>query len=398
MLNPDRSGPGLREFVALMALMTSLVALSIDAMLPALADIGRDLGVTHPNEAQLVVSALLAGLSVAQLFYGPISDSLGRKPVIYAGFALFLAGTVVAILATDFTTMLAGRFLQGVGAAGPKVVTVALVRDRYEGRAMARIMSLIMMVFILVPVLAPAIGQGILLVAEWRTVFGLLLALALVAVVWFALRLPETLPRERRKLLSAATVIRGVRETCTNRVAFGYIVAAGFIFGAFVGYLVTAPQIFQGQYGQGAKFPLYFGGLAAAIGAASYVNARLVMRYGMRSLSRRALWSLSTLSLVFFAVGFVFDGHPPLWALTLYLLLAFFALGILFGNFNALAMEPLGHIAGTGAAVVGALSSLMAMSLGTLLGQANDGTVLPLTAGFLACGLASLLAARWADG
>ena len=202
----NQAPPGSGEFVARVALMISLVALSIDAMLPALPAIGAELGVRQANDAQLVISALFLGLAIAQMVYGPLSDSFGRKPAIYAGFAIFIAGCVLSILASGLEVMLLGRFLQGIGAAGPRIVTMALVRDQYAGRAMARVMSLAMAVFIMVPVLAPAIGQGILLVAHWRAIFGMLLAVALIALAWFALRQPETLPPARRTPFS----LRGV--------------------------------------------------------------------------------------------------------------------------------------------------------------------------------------------
>lgn len=389
--------PRYGEFVVLMALMISLVALSIDAMLPALTEIGADLGVRHVNQSQLIVSALFLGLAAAQMVYGPLSDSLGRKPAIYAGFVLFIVGCLLSTVATSFEVMLAGRFLQGMGAAGPRIVTIALVRDQYEGRAMARIMSLVMAVFIMVPALAPAVGQGILMVGHWRAIFGVLLAVALIALVWFGLRQPETLPPERRSPFSLIRIALAVRETCTHRIAFGYTIAAGLIFGAFVGYLNSAAQIFQGQYGLGQQFPLYFALLALAIGAASYLNARLVMRYGMRLLSSRALMALSAWSLVFFAITYAAAGAPPLWVLMTYCLFAFFCIGILFGNFNALAMEPLGHIAGVGAAVVGSLTTFISLALGTLIGQSYDGTVLPLIGSFALLGIVSIAVMRWTE-
>ncbi len=395
--NPSPPGPRLGEFVTLMALMISLVALSIDAMLPALGQIGIDLGARHENDAQLVVTALFFGLAVAQMIYGPLSDSIGRKRAIYIGFALFIIGCILSMAATDLTVMLIGRVLQGVGAAGPRIVTIALVRDQYEGRAMARIMSLVMAVFIIVPMLAPLIGQGILLVAHWRAIFAAFLMLALVAVVWFWFRQPETLPLEKRVPFSLARIWAGVRESCTNRTALAYIIAAGLIFGAFVGYLNSAQQIFQVQYGQGELFAIYFGVLALAIGAASFVNSQLVMRFGMRLLSLRALWVLSISSLAFLAFTIWRDGNPALWTLMAYLSITFFCFGILFGNFNALAMEPLGHIAGVAAAVVGSLTTFMSVFLGTWIGLSFDGTVLPLVIGFAALGTASLGVMIWVE-
>ncbi|MGI9335868.1 MAG: multidrug effflux MFS transporter [Gammaproteobacteria bacterium] len=376
--------------------MISLVALSIDAMLPALPDIGADLGVSDPNRNQLVVSALFVGLALGQMFYGPMSDSTGRKPAVYAGLALFVAGCLLSVFASSFEMMLAGRALQGFGAAGPRIVCVALVRDQYAGRPMARIMSFVMAVFILVPALAPAFGQGVLAVAGWRAIFVSLLAIALVSLIWFALSQPETLLAERRGAFSMARIAAGVRETCANREAFGYTVAAGFVFGAFVGYLNSAQQILQQQYALGVQFPLYFGVLALAIGGASVANARLVMRFGMRALSTRALIAVSGLSAGYLVVVWVSAGHPPLWSFMSYLMLVFFGVGMLFGNLNALAMEPLGHIAGVGAAVVGSLSTAMSLPLGVLIGQAYDGTVGPLVLGFALLALAALGAMRWA--
>jgi DHA1 family bicyclomycin/chloramphenicol resistance-like MFS transporter len=391
------AGPRYGEFVALVALMTSLVALSIDAMLPALAAIGAELGARHVNDAQLILSALFLGLAFAQMIYGPLSDSVGRKPAIYLGFGLFIGGCLLSALATSFPAMLVGRFLQGIGAAGPRIVTIAMVRDQYEGRAMARIMSSVMAVFILVPALAPGIGQLILMVASWRAIFGMFLAVAVIAVVWFGIRQPETLSTPRRVSFSLRRIAGAAREVCGHPVALGYTIAAGLVFGVLVGYLTSAAQIFQGQYGLGARFPLYFAALALAIGVASWCNSRLVMRYGMRLLSGIAAIAFGGLAVGFFGVALVTAGHPPLWALMTYLGAAFFCLGILFGNFNALAMEPLGHIAGVGASVVGSLTTFISLLLGTLIGRSYDGTVLPLVGGFAVLGLAALAVMRWAE-
>jgi DHA1 family bicyclomycin/chloramphenicol resistance-like MFS transporter len=380
-----------------MALMLSLMAMSIDAMLPALAQISRDLDLRHANQAQLIISALLTGLAVGQLIYGPLSDSVGRKPAIYGGLVLFIAGSFLTVVAGSFSLILLGRALQGFGAAGPRIVTVALVRDQYAGPAMARIMSLVLTTFILVPVVAPAVGQGILLVAHWRAIFGMLFGLGVVTLVWFALRQPETLPLDRRARFSLVKIAYGVRETCTHRVALGYTIAAGMIFGAFLGYINSAAQIFQSQYGVGRLFPLYFGGLALAIGGATYLNSRLVMRYGMQRLSSLAVTVLGVCSAAFFVVAYASGGHPPLWALMIDLFVAFFCFGTVFGNFNALAMEPLGHIAGVGSAVVGTITTLMSVTLGTLVGQSYNGTVLPLIGGFAVLGLGSLAVMRWAE-
>jgi DHA1 family bicyclomycin/chloramphenicol resistance-like MFS transporter len=385
------------EFILLLAFTISLVALSIDSMLPALSEIAADLGVTNPNDRQMVITVLFAGFGIAQIFYGPVSDSVGRKPVIYAGFLIFIAGSILCLLSGDFTTMLVGRFLQGFGAAGPRTVVVAMVRDRYEGRAMARIMSLVTSVFILVPVLAPSVGQGILLVAHWRAIFWMLLALGIVTSLWFALRQEETLPIERRRELSFARVFRAIAETFRSRVALGYMTATGLVFGAFIGYLASAQQIFQEMYGMGKLFPLCFGTLAVTFGAASLTNAKLVMRFGMRKLSHQALIGHTLLSLVFAAVAFYVEGKPPFLLFMAYMMGAFFLIGLLFGNFNAMAMAPLGHIAGVGAAVIGAMTTFISVGCGAVIGHAYQGTILPLSIGFAVLGVLSLAVTRWAD-
>ena len=385
------------EFIILLALTISLVALAIDSMLPALSDIAADLGVDNPNDRQMVITVLFAGFGIAQVFYGPVSDSVGRKPVIYAGFLIFIAGSILAILSQDFTTMLVGRFLQGFGAAGPRTVVVAMVRDRYEGRAMARIMSLVTSVFILVPVLAPTIGQGILLVAHWRAIFWMLLGLGIVTSLWFALRQEETLPLERRRELSFARILLAVMETFRSRAALGYMTATGLVFGAFVGYLASAQQIFQEMYGMGKLFPLCFGALAITFGAASLTNAKLVMRFGMRKLSHRALVAHTLLSIFFAGVAFALDGIPPFLLFMAYMMGTFFLIGLLFGNFNAMAMAPLGHIAGVGAAVIGAMTTGISVGCGAVIGHAYQGTILPLVLGFAALGVLSLFVTRWAD-
>jgi len=381
----------------MMALLISLTALSIDTILPALPAIAAELGVQRANDIQLMISAVFLGMAGGQIFYGPLSDSFGRKPALYSALLLYMLGTLICIAATDFSALLAGRFVQGLGAAGPRIITTALVRDQHKGAAMARIMSFVMAVFILVPVVAPAIGQAALLLADWRAIFWGFLVLAIIATAWFALRQPETLTRDHRIPFSISRIARAVREICTNRVSLGYTLATGFILGAFIGYLMSAQQILQQQYALGVQFPLYFAILSLGIGAASFANAKLVVRYGMRFLSHWALILLSVLSILFFAIAFRATGHPPLFALIAYLLVVFFCFGILFGNFNAMAMEPLGHIAGVGASVVGSLTLFLSLLFGTLIGQSYNGTVLPLVAGFALLGLAALAVTLWVE-
>ena len=370
---------GLPEFVALMAFTMSLVALSIDAMLPAFPDMSRDLGVTGANDIQLVVSTLFIGLATGQLFYGPLSDSIGRKPAIYTGFVLFILGSMLSMMASDFTLMLAGRLLQGIGAAGPRTVSVALIRDRFHGSEMAKVMSFIMTVFILVPIFAPALGQGILLLAGWRAIYGVFVLLALLLLAWLSLRQPETLPANKRKPFTLGNVYSAFGEVARSRVAVTYSLVAGCVSGAFLSYLNTSQQIFQVQYGLGKLFPVYFGLLAVAVGIASLLNSAMVMRFGMHRLANGALRVMMVLTWLFLLVVWIYDGNPPLWLFMVLCLALFFCIGVLFGNLNSIAMEPLGHVAGTAAAAIGSATTLLAVALGFLIGQAYDGTLVPLS-------------------
>jgi DHA1 family bicyclomycin/chloramphenicol resistance-like MFS transporter len=380
-----------------MAMLTALVALSIDMILPALPAIGASLGVERANDNQLIVSLLFLGFGVGQFVYGPLSDTTGRKPAAVIGLGLYLAGTVLALASRNLPTMLAGRVLQGIGVAGPRAVTLALVRDKFEGAGMARVMSLVMAVFILVPVVAPALGQVVLDASGWRAIFVVYLVMALLAGGWFLIRQEETLAPARRIPLSLKGLLSAGREAVTTRVTMGYTLAAGAVFGAFLAYLTTAQQMLQQQYALGPRFALYFSALAVALGVASLVNATLVERLGMQALSTWALRGICAISLAFAFVAVRTGGHPPLWALMAYLMATFLGIGLLFGNLNALAMQPLGHIAGTASAIVGGVSMLVSLTLATLIGQSYNGTVVPLVAGFAILSLVSMLAVRWAE-
>lgn len=378
-------------------MMMSLTALSIDAMLPALSQISRDLNVQNANDRQLVVSVLFIGLAAGQLFFGPISDRVGRKPAIYAGYTLFITGSVLAIFAIHYPMMLFGRLLQGVGISAPRSVTLALVRDRYEGRTMARVMSFIMTVFILVPMIAPTMGQAILLFAGWRGIFGSFILLAGITMAWFALRMPETLSTENRAPFSLHRIFRTIVEILKIRPALGYTVIAGLVSGVHLGYLNSAQQVFQEQYALGELFPLYFAVIALSLGVASLLNARLVMRLGMRSLVRWSLTMVLVLSITALGMALLTNGQPPLGFLMVYLMAAFFGIGVLYGNNNALAMQPLGHIAGIGAAIVGSLSTLIGILMGMIIGQSYNGTILPLVVGMVILTGMSLIVVHWVE-
>jgi MFS transporter, DHA1 family, multidrug resistance protein len=393
--NPKKS-PSFAEFVIILSMMMALTALSIDAMLPALPQISAELGVANPNDRQLIVSLIFFGQAVGQLFFGPLSDKTGRKPAIYAGYGLFIVGSLVSVFSLNFPMMLLGRTLQGVGISAPRAVSMALVRDQYEGRRMARVMSFAMTVFIIVPMIAPTIGQGILSFAGWRSIFGSFILFALITLIWFALRMPETLALENRVPFSLQRIVNSIREILRIRSAFGYTLAAGLINGVFLGYLNSSQQIFQEQYALGELFPLYFATISLSLGTASFMNTRLVMRYGMNKLVRVSLGTVFALALIFLGASIAFAGHPPLWSLMAYLMLSFFCTGILFGNINAMAMQPLGHLAGIGAAVVGSLSTLISMLLGMLIGQSYNGTILPFMIGMTLLSGIAIFVSRWA--
>lgn len=393
----QEASPTYLEFVILTSLMMSLTALSIDAMLPALPQIGLDLQVQNPNTRQLVVSTIFLGLALGQLFFGPLSDKTGRKPAIFAGYALYLAGALVSLFAFNFPIMLLGRLMQGIGVSAPRAVTLAIVRDRFKGRDMARVMSFIMTTFILVPMLAPSLGQAILLYAGWRAIFAGFIFLALITLTWFALRMPETLSPANRAPFSMQRIFLATREILQTRVALGYTLSAGLISGAFIGYLNSAQQIFQEQYQLGDLFPLFFAIIALSIGLASLINARLVFRFGMRFLVSRSLAVIFGLSLIALVISLLVAGSPPIWFFMSYLMPAFFCVGILFGNQNSLAMEPLGSMAGMGAAVVGSLSTLISMPIGTIIGQSYNGTVLPLIIGLSVMAGLDLLIIGWTE-
>ena len=370
------------EFIVLMAATMSLVALSIDMMLPAFPEMARDLHVANANDVQLVISVMFIGLALGQPFYGPLSDTFGRKPAMHAGFALLFIGSAVSMFATDFTVMLAGRFLQGFGAAGPRTVALALIRDRFQGSEMARVMSFIMTIFILVPILAPALGQGILLFTGWPAIFGFFIVFSLLVQTWLSLRQPETLPAEYRRPFTLASIGTGFLEVVRCGPAMIYTAVAGSVFGAFMGYLNSCQQVFQVQYGLGRLFPLYFGGLALSAGVAAVINGNLVLRFGMHRLTRRALYAVAVLSWLILLITLLGGGHPPLWQFMAVCVAWFFCIGVVFGNINAMAMEPLGHVAGSAAAVIGTATTLMAVGLGFLVGKAYDGTLFPLSIGF----------------
>ena len=392
---PEQTVNGGKEFIALMAVLMSVVAISIDAMLPALGVIGADLKVTDPNQAQYIISCIFAGLGIGELVCGPLSDALGRKRIIYGCISLYLVGAVTCFFSTTIEMMLIGRFIQGIGVSGPYVSTLAIVRDKYTGRTMGKVMSLVMMIFIMTPAIAPSIGVGIITFFSWRYIFVLYMVYSLLVLTWVALRLEETLKPADRIPFSMGNIWRGTKEVLSHRAAVAYMVAAALIFGGMIGYLNSSQQIFQVHYHVGKAFALYFGGLALMFGFASLGNARIVERLGMRTIANRAIAVMVVASAVFLALNLTMP--IPISMLVVYVAIIFSCLGFLFGNLNALAMEPMGHIAGIASAIIGCISSIISIIFGTLIGQMYDDTLVPMIAGFLVMGSGALLCMWWAQ-
>lgn len=385
------------EFIALIAFLTALMAMSIDTMLPAVGQIATQLGAANPNDRQFIVLGFFAGMTFGQLIFGPLSDSFGRKPIIYIGLVIYALGALTCMVSTNYTMMILGRILQGFGGASPRVVSTAMVRDGAKGADMARIMSFVMSVFMLVPILAPSIGQLVLYVASWRYIFTGFVVASIIAGLWLGLRQSETLAPENRHEFSPRELWASALLVVNNRVCLGYTLAAGFIFAAFTCYLGTSQQIFADQYQQGDKFALWFGGLAIAIAVAMIFNGNYVKKFGMRSISKWAVrgfllvWSVMMIACVIYA------GHPPLLLLGLLLPWSFFFSGLTFGNINALALEPMGKNAGMAAAISGFISSLMAVVLGGGAGRMYDGTLYPISIAFLTLGILMWASMEWAE-
>ena len=373
-----------REFTVLMALLMSIVAISIDALLPSLGMLGEDFGLADMNRTQLVISFLFGGMAVGQLVAGPLSDALGRKPVLYGGVLLYLAGSLFCYLARDFNLLLAGRLVQGLGVAGPYVTAVSVVRDKYSGRDMASVMSVIMMIFIMVPAVAPSLGLAVMHLSGWRSIFLLYIGYALFVGLWIAWRLEETLPKEGRLPFRWAAFSQGAQHVLANQTTRIYMICMGLCFGCLIGYLNASRQIFQVQFAVGDAFSLYFGGLALVLGIASLLNSRFVERLGMRPICLYAMGGVVVVSALFLMLQIVIP--VSLWMFVAYAALLFFAFGLMFGNLNAIAMEPMGDMAGMASAITGAVSSLISLSIGTLIGQLYNGTLVPLAASFICFG------------
>jgi len=378
------------EFVVLMAALMSIVALSIDAVLPALPMIGEYLSVADPSDNPKLITSIFLGLGIGQLIFGPLSDSFGRKPIVYAGFILFIIASIICITTKSFEIMLFGRVLQGIALASPRTMCIAMVRDSYEGDYMAKILSIVVMVFILVPIIAPTLGQFLMNHYDWKFIFTFNLIFGVLVVIWFWLRQPETL-KDKYKIPYRLSIFKtGTIQFFKIRSAVIYTLLSGFITGSFMVYLSTSQQIFEKQYDLAEEFPLIFASLAISVGLATFFNSQLVVQFGMKRIVHIAMWSFIITSLVFILI-FYSGNNPSIEVLITFFSIQFFTIGFLFGNLRALAMEPMGHIAGIGSALNGFISTVMAVPIANYIGGFVVDSVTPLFIGFLVCGGISLV-------
>ncbi|WP_423856286.1 multidrug effflux MFS transporter [Xaviernesmea oryzae] len=397
MTNPSQTtAPRLREmgraeFIAMMAMLMALNALAIDIMLPGLQEIGASLGIENENHRQYVVSSYVFGLGIAQLLYGPLSDRFGRRKPMLFGIGIYIICSIGIVVVPSFGALLALRFIQGAGAAATRVITVSIVRDVYGGRAMAEVMSLIMMVFMIVPIIAPGTGQLIMFAGNWHLIFLFIAIVSLAIGFWTYARLPETLDPADVRPFTVSSILDAFRIVLTNRIALCYTIASTFIFGALFGFINSAQQIYVGIYELGIWFPVAFAAVAVFMSTASFLNARFVGRFGMRRLSHGSLMGFILVTFLWLLVQ-VFGPQPmPVLLFLAFFSLAMFQFGWIGANFNSLAMEPLGHVAGTASSVLGFMSTVGGSIIGVVIGQAFNGTALPLVAGFFAVSIIGLI-------
>lgn len=382
------------EFIALMAALMSVTALSIDAILPALEIIGAAINTTTASDNQLLVTMIFLGLGIGPLVFGPLSDARGRKLSVYVGFVVFIIASGICIYAETLEVMVIGRILQGIGLSAPRTICIAIIRDLFEGDYMARIMSFVTVVFLLVPIIAPAMGKSVLELWDWEAIFVVQVVISILVMFWFWRRQPETLDIQKRIPFSTVRIYNGFMETIKYKRTMGFTVIQGFIVGSFLVYLSASQQIFQNQYDLVDEFPYIFAGLAASIGAAIFLNGTFVVRFGMEKIVTGALWGFFAVS-VLYVLLFSNVLRPSVWVLVGFFALQFFFIGFMFGNLRALAMEPVGHIAGIGAAITGLISTLMAVPISTFIGRFVADTTLPLFIGFSSCGAISLGILWW---
>lgn len=373
----------------MMASLIALNAFAIDSMLPALGDIGRHFSVPNENDQQLVVFAYILGFGLPQLVFGPLSDRYGRKGLLQFSLVGFTVMSFACMFAPSFKALLIIRFAQGVFAAGARVIAGAIVRDLMAGRAMAKVMSLIMTVFMIVPILAPAAGTFIMYIADWNWTFGVLGLVGGLTFIWTQFRLPNTLPKENRRPLNFNSVFQAYKAVMTTRVTCGYMLGSGVIFGALFAFIGASEQVFDQVFGVGENFWIWFAIIAGGLGVATFYNARIVERIGMRKISHTMLLLFVAFSVLNLSVMQIFG--PVFWAFLPLFTLTFACFGMIGANFSALALEPLGHISGTANAAYGFATSTVSSLIGLTVARQFDGTVIPILIGFVVLGTTSLI-------
>ncbi|MCM2292257.1 multidrug effflux MFS transporter [Allorhizobium sp. BGMRC 0089] len=381
---------GKLEFVALCALMMALNSLAIDVMLPALGDIGKALHVSDINHSQFIVTSYLIGFGVGQLFYGPISDRFGRRNPLLFGMALYVIAALAITQVPSFAGLLLLRFIHGLGAAATRVITVSIVRDLYNGREMAEVMSLIMMVFMVVPVIAPGTGQLILAFGEWHLIFLFIAFGGLAITLWTYIRLPETLDAVNKREFTASVIVNGFKLVLTNRLSLCYTLACTFIFGSLFGFINSAQAIYVGIYNLGDLFPVAFAAVAIFMSVSAFINSRLVGRIGMRRLSHGALLGFMASTGLWLFAELTMPAPMPFMMFISFFSVTMFLFGWIGANFQALAIEPLGQLAGTASSVQGFILTLGGSLIGAIIGQAFNGTSLPLVLGYFLLSLVGL--------
>ena len=371
------------EFVAIMAMLVATVAISIDGMLPALSIIADELTPLRPNNAQMILSFFVAGMAAGTLIVGPLSDSFGRKRIIYYGASLYIFSSAVCVLSPSLEVILISRFLQGVGASAPRVVAQALVRDFYKGREMARISSFIMIIFALVPAIAPLLGSFVMLAFNWRFIFLVFIAFVAVSTMWMAFRIDESVTKKKRIEFNLKQVALAFKEVLSNQMILTSIITLVFAYGIlFIGIFLIQP-VFEQVFNRAATFPYWFATIALLAASSSYVNARLVRKLGMRmltSIAFRAQVCFSALVFLVYWLGY-FQGQFGFFCFLFWMFSIFFQAGLTMGNLTALAMEPVGHIAGTAASLVSAIATIGSVLLAAIVGQFFDGTPAAMIAG-----------------
>lgn len=389
-------GVSSREFVFLIAALMSIGALGTDMMLPALPAIGAALSVENGNAVQWVIAAYTFGFGGAQLVYGPLADRYGRRPVMLISLIGFVAASALAAAAWSFPTLIAARVLQGAFASSTRVLVASIVRDCYSGRHMARVMSVAQMIFFAAPILAPSLGSLLLMVGPWRWNFWALALLGFSILVWTGVRLPETLHANDKRAISLASLGAAYRATLGNRFSLGYTIAQALLFGALLGYINSSEQIVAGVFNAPKAFPVTFAGIALAMGVATFANSRLVERFGTRKLSHGALLAVIFVGVLHLMVAL--SGHETLVSFIALQGLQMACFGLLGANFSSMAMDPVGAIAGTASSIQGFISTVGAAAVGIIIGQAFDGTTVPIASGFVIAGLAALVVVLVTEG